>query len=36
MTKSELIDQLTMKHTHLVTKDVEISVKIIIEHAIRS
>ncbi len=32
MTKSELIDTLAMKHTHLSQKDVELSVKIIIEH----
>ncbi len=32
MTKSELIDALAMKHTHLLQKDVEISVKIILEY----
>lgn len=32
MTKSELIDTLAIKHTHLVQKDVELSVKIILEH----
>jgi len=36
MTKSELIEQLSIKHTHLVTKDVELSVKIIIEHMAQS
>jgi len=36
MTKSELIDQLAMKHTHLNSKDVELSVKIIIEHMAQS
>jgi len=32
MTRSELIDVLAMKHNHLNLKDVELSVKIIIEH----
>jgi len=36
MTKSELIDTLAMKHTHLVLKDVELSVKIILEHMAQS
>ncbi|MBF0265194.1 MAG: integration host factor subunit beta [Gammaproteobacteria bacterium] len=36
MTKSELIDLLAMKHTHLVQKDVELSVKIILEHMAQS
>ena len=36
MTKSELIDMLAMKHTHLVQKDVELSVKIILEHMAQS
>jgi len=36
MTKSELIDLLTMKYTHLSQKDVELSVKIIIEHMAQS
>ena len=36
MTKSELIDILAMKHTHLVVKDVELSVKIILEHMAQS
>ena len=30
MTKSELIDNLVMKHTHLNIKDVQLSVKIIL------
>ena len=36
MTKAELIDLLSMKHTHLNLKDVELSVKIIIEHMAQS
>jgi len=36
MTKSELIDTLAMKHTHLVQKDVELSVKIILEQMAQS
>jgi len=36
MTKSELFDLLAMKHTHLVQKDVELSVKIILEHMAQS
>ncbi|MBF0266466.1 MAG: integration host factor subunit beta [Gammaproteobacteria bacterium] len=32
MTKSELIENLSMKHTHLNLNDVESSVKIILEH----
>ncbi len=32
MTKTELIDSLSSKHTHLGHKDVELSVKIILEH----
>jgi len=36
MTRSELIDVLAMKHNHLNLKDVELSVKIIIEHIAQS
>jgi len=36
MTKSELIDSLSAKHTHLGHKDVELSVKIILEHMAQS
>jgi len=36
MTKSELIEQLSMKHTHLNSKDVELSVKILLEHMAQS
>jgi len=36
MTKSELIDTLAMKHTHLGVKDVELAVKIIIEQMAQS
>jgi integration host factor subunit beta len=36
MTKSELIDTLAMKHPHLVLKDVELSVKIILNHMAES
>lgn len=36
MTKSELIDSLAMKHTHLLQKDVELSVKIILESMAQS
>ncbi len=36
MTKSELIDLLSSKHTHLGRKDVELSVKIILEHMAHS
>jgi len=36
MTKSELIDNLAMKHTHLIFKDVEFSVKKILEQMAES
>ena len=36
MTKSELIESLAYKHTHLNIKDVELSVKILIEHMAQS
>jgi len=36
MTKSELIENLSMKHTHFNLKDVELSVKIILEHMAQS
>ncbi|MBF0266031.1 MAG: integration host factor subunit beta [Gammaproteobacteria bacterium] len=36
MTKSELIENLAMKHTHLNLIDVESSVKIILEHMAQS
>jgi integration host factor subunit beta len=36
MTKSALIDQLAMKHTHFQSKDVGLSVKIMIEYMIQS
>ena len=36
MTKSELIETLEMKNTHLTSKDVEISVKVIIEQMAQS
>ena len=36
MTKSELIEQLAMRHTHLNSKDVELSVKIIINQMAES
>lgn len=36
MTKSELIDILAMKHTHLLQKDVELSVKAIIDEMVNN
>jgi len=36
MTKSELIEVLAQKHTHLVQKDVELGVKMILEHMAQS
>ena len=36
MTKSELIDVLASKHNHLSHKDVELSVKIILEQMVQS
>jgi len=36
MTKSELIDALAMKHSHLAYKDVELSVKVMLEHIIQT
>jgi integration host factor subunit beta len=36
MTKSELIDVLANKHNHLSTKDIELSVKVILEQVAES
>jgi len=35
MTQSELIDILAIKHTHLNSKDVEFSVKVILEYMVQ-
>ena len=36
MTKSELINELCFKHAHLNQKDVEYSVKVILEHMVKT